>query len=481
MHKRQKFRRLILWGEMLLIFGCISIYLVDIIMGDGDGVIDQFHLNPFSIFICLQVLILLLLGMSSKISWLVNSCLTLFSLLVITILVDIGISMIHDKEKPGIKPITGHYPYNWHDPIYFKNYNPECTFKLKLPKKDGGGEIFSNINKQGIRGPEIPIKDSSRNRVLLIGDSFIQALQVPFEASIGNRLNDLLPDSIEVFQHGFASWSPLLELNWLLRKGIAFDPDHVVFFLFANDLYSGDKVGDSGYMPYTKFNDLGLPAGFDFDLVKNETRRDPIHLFTIKMKQRPLPKMLNLKLRKLKYDIMFPSSKVDKLLQLPAEEFEGLYTEADFGNDPMLSVGWDLIASCRDTAIWDKKMRKRAATTENILRRTNEFLKAKNIEFSIVLIASPWMFPDEGVSGRLAYGLKKELPHNTGLPQWISHFCANANTSFLNLYHRFDKYKEDNPGSQLFWDFDGHWTEEGHRVAAEAVGKLIENHLQSDQ
>ena len=99
------------------------------------------------------------------------------------------------------------------------------------------------INTLGIRGPEIPPGPVD---LLLIGDSMIEARQLPWEATLGPRLQAALrarSATVNVVAHGMRGWSPLLEWNWYLKVGRRLQPRTVLLFFFWNDLWGlGDEV-----------------------------------------------------------------------------------------------------------------------------------------------------------------------------------------------------------------------------------------------
>ena len=72
-------------------------------------------------------------------------------------------------------------------------------------------------------------------RILLLGDSFIEALQVPFEVSFANVLDQALRRitgrSVEVINAGVSGWGTDDELQYLMRYGIHWQPDLVLVAL----------------------------------------------------------------------------------------------------------------------------------------------------------------------------------------------------------------------------------------------------------
>jgi hypothetical protein len=75
---------------------------------------------------------------------------------------------------------------------------------------------------------EVPLKGSS-HRILLIGDSFTEAIGIPYENSfvaLLNRAGEQRPQSVEFLDAGVASYSPSIyyrKVKYLLGRGLQFD------------------------------------------------------------------------------------------------------------------------------------------------------------------------------------------------------------------------------------------------------------------
>lgn len=127
------------------------------------------------------------------------------------------------------------------------------------------------MNSFGMRDlPRELVKQKDTFRILLLGDSFMEALQVPFHRSFPQlleaRLKELTGRSIEVINAGVAGWGTDEELTYLTRYGLRFSPDLVlVGMTLHNDIYDnmeqnfhvmeGDRlvekrIEEIDYIPY---------------------------------------------------------------------------------------------------------------------------------------------------------------------------------------------------------------------------------------
>jgi len=94
-----------------------------------------------------------------------------------------------------------------------------------------GHEVL--INSLGMRDREHSIKKKDGTfRILLLGDSFMEALQVPFDESFPKLLEDRLRESgsqnVEVINVAVSGWGTEDELAYLVRYGKRLEPDLVL-------------------------------------------------------------------------------------------------------------------------------------------------------------------------------------------------------------------------------------------------------------
>ena len=349
-HSRKKLQKILLAAEVLLCLFCLAVYMVDYGWGDGDGIIEKAGLNPVTIFCLGQLFLLPLLGMTTSREYLVNGSLLLFSLLLGGVLLEIAMRIFPIRpaassrlENLGTGPIFSRY-----DTVYFKNYMPNAHFVTHINEQDSSWSIANSVNSLGVRGPEIAAKQPGERRLLLLGDSFLQSDEVAYENSIGQQLQTLLGDSNSVIQHGNPSWSPLLELNWLLRQGPGLALDQVILFLYYNDFFPGRSVGDRGYVPFTRFDALGYPRGFNFDSVKGGGKRSAWTQFWEQLGYLKTWRWLKSWRQQRRLHHRIPADQVARFLQMPPEAFLQTTTRSDLQNDLLEAKLWGLMATLRD-------------------------------------------------------------------------------------------------------------------------------------
>ena len=466
----RKHRKKLLLAEALSLLLCLAIIIADMLTGNGDGIIDKFHVNAMIVFFICQIYLVPLLGMTSSNNYLSN--ISLFTLLIVFIFTSAEISLrffptaiTHGNviENLGTNTIFSKY-----DTTYFKNYFPNAKFITRLDNLDTTYAVLNQINSDGFRGEEIENKEEGTQRILLLGDSFMQADEVKYQNTIGQQLDNLLGDSVSVIQHGQPSWSPLLELNWLLKKGKKLDLDHVVLFLHPNDFFSGKLVGDEGYTPYTNFDKNGYPRSFDFSSIKTNKHRNAWSHFLEQLNYLRTYRVLNSIYTQRELSNKFSRPQVENLLQLPIENFHKAAIKLYDQSNLMEFGALGLISTARDTSLWDESTKERINLSEHYLSLMKIWLSAEGIDLSIVLIPHPWEFLKENEGRRKYFGFSNWILPQSDLQKRLKDFCQTKQIPFHPLYIAFDDFKKEND-DPLYFYHDGHWTPTGHRLAAESL------------
>jgi hypothetical protein len=108
------------------------------------------------------------------------------------------------------------------------------------PVVTGEYRVTVHVNAEGFADREWGPK--AKPRVVVIGDSFVQAAQVPLEAGFGRQLQDRLGD-VEVLSMGVPGAGTATELGVLERYALAKEPDLVILgFLVANDVMNNHPL-----------------------------------------------------------------------------------------------------------------------------------------------------------------------------------------------------------------------------------------------
>jgi len=147
------------------------------------------------------------------------------------------------------------------DPIFHHVHNKH--FNGRLRSRKGEYNIIPKFNSYGYRDYEYPIKKAKgTTRLVVLGDSFVEAMQVELEHTFVKRLERKLNQRssgqkrYEVMNFGMQAYSPILEYLVLKNTGLKFNPDLVIVCFYFNDI-----ADDSIYTQKMISDKDGLPLG----------------------------------------------------------------------------------------------------------------------------------------------------------------------------------------------------------------------------
>lgn len=125
------------------------------------------------------------------------------------------------------------------DPVLHHAHPRNYSFKVHTPSNEYGGH-FIYYDSAGRNVPRKPRSGPSGKKIVFMGDSFVEAVQVPYEKSFpGLAAEDAVLH--EVYNFGVSSYSPLLYwLQWQ-RDIKSMRPDYVFLLLYENDIAGDEK------------------------------------------------------------------------------------------------------------------------------------------------------------------------------------------------------------------------------------------------
>jgi len=140
--------------------------------------------------------------------------------------------------------------------VYGHFHIPDSAAWLREP------EFVAHLrfNRFGLRGPDVPLEGTAGvPRVLMLGDSFIEAKQVAEADTVAARLQVMT--GAEYLNSGTFDWGPVQQYLYLSHEGARFRPDAIVQFF-----YLGNDVADNVPRSRGELRRLGFPAaGVDDD------------------------------------------------------------------------------------------------------------------------------------------------------------------------------------------------------------------------
>jgi SGNH hydrolase-like domain, acetyltransferase AlgX len=325
-------------------------------------------------------------------------------------------------------------------------------------------KAFARINSRGLHDVEHSLeKPAGVYRILLLGDSYVEALQVPLEKSIGRqleqRLNALGKGRFEVVSMGVSGYGTASELLYYLHEGRSYHPDLVLLAF-----YPGNDVRDNS-------DDLegALQARYaaDGELLRVVPGTEPpsrprrgqglFHrLLASSQAYRYVRKLLLTRQPQLAA-MLARAGLIRREAVRQAPEQEGIpldYWVYAQPPPPQWQTAW--------------------RHSEDLLGRLRAATQADGARFAIFLVtARDRVYPDGWRQIVAAHPNMAAKRWDFDAPdRRVLAWCDKNDVPCLPLYPEFAAHRDDGP--RLHFVYDGHWTAAGHALAARSVAKFLE-------
>jgi lysophospholipase L1-like esterase len=340
------------------------------------------------------------------------------------------------------------------DPVYGTSHIPgQAGYWKKGPTPS-----YIEINSKGFRGPERSYeKPPGVYRIVLIGDSYVEAFSIPYEKTLSHLLEERFIAEgypVEVVGLGISDFGTAQELLLLEREGFRYDPDLVLLAFAHNDPANNHpRLHRSTDRPYFSLAPDGRlerlayrPQNNSRGLVRDFLRRH-LRIYTF------FPKRVREAFRRIKHKT------TEKGGDHPFEHFRW-YASA---SDPLAREAWEL--------------------TFGILKEFRRATEARGASFVLVdipyqgqVVRRRWEkfltdFPQLREAGEQ---FERQRPQ-----ELLSEFCRREAMLCLSLLPLFREAEARGINLYGYGDKDFHWNAEGNRVAAEAMVELLRPLVQS--
>ena len=290
---------------------------------------------------------------------------------------------------------------------------------------EDGDKFIVDQNRYGHRGREYNLqRTTGKYRVLILGDSFTEGVQVSQEDLFSARL-ERMNQQIEVLNAGVGGYGTVQEYLYYVSEGVRFRPNLLLLMFVPNDLSDNCLSYYAGFGP----RPYALVRDGEVEIVERLEPREFLR-FTI-----PVP--FRAVLSRHSYLYYFLNTHVYQKLfarRMRELEREDLRRTTNCGRYQIF--------------YW-------------LVSRMNEMMKADGGDFAVVLIPT-----DEDV--RRGYSAAEEP---------ILKFCNEAALKCLQLLSRF--VGERRSGTRLYFDVDIHLTRLGHAIAAEEISSFLSHIMAS--
>ncbi len=337
---------------------------------------------------------------------------------------DIQSETFHHTRQPGVWTTEQYGEFGPH-PVYidaagWREAPPpagEASGPAAGDEPDGAAASGEAGRPAPPPGTGRPRPAGERFRMAVMGDSFVEAIQVPWEDTFVARLEARSAGRTEVLNRGNSSYSPLLSLvRW--RRQVAYEePTHLLLLICPNDVFDDRR--------YTK-NALHRENGGADDL-----------------------------------DRMYWRSSVARPEFQDRGRLYKLYRRWR-GRAAVATAPWrrgHLLEPDRPARRWREQNPALTPLTGRYLRALAEHARAAGVEFTLSAVPSSWEFRDPALR-------VSDLRTGTTFADNVAAWAAANGVRYVDLQSPFRVAAEE--GERLFFELDGHFTPVGHEVAAEA-------------
>jgi hypothetical protein len=356
------------------------------------------------------------------------------------------------------------YPvFVWSDPVRGVAHIPGTRWvsrqSSQAPPRQQEAEVLIEMNKDGWRGPEVALeRPPGTFRIALLGDSFIEAFEVPWEQTVGEvlerRLSALRGTPVEVLNFGHGGYGTTQQFLTLKHEVWKYSPDLILLAVTTgndiSDNYRPLKRSDN--VPYHVFQGAELVLDTSFLQSKGYRSRA---LWTRKLsgliQHSRLVQLVN-RVRHLQRRNRVMRENADAA---PGDEV-GLRDEVHLPPT---------------TPAWQEAWR----ITEGVLRLVREECRRNHTPLALVTLT-------RGIQVTLMREKKEKFLHQLGAidlyypERRLAAFGKQEDIPVLNLAPSMAAQAEQR---QVFFHADhnvlgvGHWNREGHQAAGELIASWL--------
>ncbi|MFT7585778.1 MAG: hypothetical protein ACI9EW_002206, partial [Cellvibrionaceae bacterium] len=339
----------------------------------------------------------------------------------------------------------------------------------------GPGEFrnFVTINSQGLPDIEHDYKKAlGTKRVLMLGDSFVAALQVPLEDSFSKVAESLLngtsgelSNQVEFINAGFAGFGTDQQYRWFMSEGLKYQPDIIVLVVYlGNDISDVDfelsslGVSTLPSKPFFKIENNEI-VDIGYTNVQSNNQYQQGNSFSIVQLRRFLQRN--------SYLFTIGSGLIKNFEQ--SSQFRNLLSiVGKTTSRSSYNHSYDIFTPAAD-AEWE-----RAWHTFELLIKAIKFESDQNqIELKIVMIPhAVQVYPDLWETRKALYPAMDQLHWEMELPNdRLAKFAAEEQIDSLDLLPILIETTSND--SNLYFRTDGHLTQTGNLIVGKAISDWI--------
>lgn len=304
--------------------------------------------------------------------------------------------------------------------IYRVTDQIHARYRINLQGWNSGHQMYSEAKSPGVY------------RIAVIGDSYVEALQVDYDHSVAENLEEELGSAhYEVYRFAI-SGAPLSQYLHIFRQEVLdYHPDLVLFVLVHNDFKQSYQLLMGRYTP--SFLRLRIQAGEDVKEIPPRPYRKPWYAWLRGTAS---------------YRYLFDRQR----LNLGAIKRLLLKTESPLVYQANI-----------DVSSLDEQMTYTTIATEYVFRQVREISMESQMQVLIVM---------DGDRGSIYKGLSFESGKVYPLHVMAAELARKYELPFLDLH---DSFKEAFQRQHRSFNFhqDLHWNEYGHKIAAQSIAQSV--------
>ncbi len=343
--------------------------------------------------------------------------------------------------------------YNW----VLYNYCPNIVDVKKNSFHDGSEVVFSFSNSIGQRVKKIGDETNSLAKNIFIGDSFIQAEEIPYEETFYGKL----AEKHNINAIGYSSWNVIEYIEVIKKLSLKNTNYHV--FIMPNDvlpLYSRSVYGERN-LSEKRIQDLYVPKGLKAELSKAYSNSITWKLmnssFTAKEDKKALTTL-----------------NIDKFSETHIQDCSPL---AKVPEEYKKTMGYGYLEYSKRPFCWDDLHTEAAKLALNEIKKMSESVKNLDSELFLYLIPPGWSFKNQNTIGRKnnEYYFFGDNIKVTTKPMFLYFSSSLPDIKFINLEIMINNWILDcsECKDHLYFSEDGHWTKKMHSLLFDYFSKNL--------
>jgi lysophospholipase L1-like esterase len=419
--------------------------------------------------------------------WIIRLTLVVFGFFIAIVALEFGLS------KFASNPKTFHTDF----------FEPDKYIGWKgKPGKEGSFMSYKvvqyvKINSYGFRDKEHNYKkEKDVFRILVLGDSFAEGLQVPLEQTfpyiLEKRLNSAINKRFEVINLGVSGFSTAQEYLTLKYYGLRYQPDLVIlaFYVGKDVEYNSLTLHPSADTPFFTLNDNKLEE-IPFKIKVSKPDKDEeqtklavmakffpnvYYLLSSVIKETPLQILENILVK------LFPNTYNSLSNRIREKPWLGNFLwRVSIKKSKPESVDQNKKSEIPDyfqvyAQEYPPEWQDAWKVTNGLILKLAKELEMDKIGFLVVIIPNEFEFRPEMRDGILKNPQLRTLIDLKKPERILSNFLEANNIDYLLLRPEFEEYtKETRKRLQFPYEYENHWNADGHALTAQLIYKKLKD------